>query len=276
MYLVGCQTTTQHLQLNRVKRIGKVLFIVEGGSTEPYILRRLFTQVFDYEVHAILRAKPYHRYNSQTNPESQVYVVNAEESNLKFIARDNQFLNSLFEILITDYTFDIENAAIYYLFDRDPLSNTDPNFIRDLLLQLRHAREINEDYGRQGLLLLSYPSIESFTAANFITDCFSINNDNTIVTGNHLKTYLHQEGINHQDLSDMSLVHAVAEMLAGMLKMNIYDFDIDNLGNTNRNIFDWQEDNYRSNGSFRLLSTLSMAFLDLGLISERELPSVWR
>ena len=36
------------IALNKDKSIGKVLYIVEGGRTEPYILWKLFTQIFDY------------------------------------------------------------------------------------------------------------------------------------------------------------------------------------------------------------------------------------
>lgn len=54
--------------LNKNKAIGKVLFIVEGGWTEPYILRRIFTTIFDYQFETILRDKGYKQYNSKDNP----------------------------------------------------------------------------------------------------------------------------------------------------------------------------------------------------------------
>ncbi|WP_303797281.1 hypothetical protein [Ruminococcus flavefaciens] len=72
------------------------------------------------------------------------------------------FLDNLFKELIEKYDFDIDNAAIFYIYDRDDRSNTDNAFIENLLSKLGNSRD-NPDYGRQGLLLLSYPSIESFT-----------------------------------------------------------------------------------------------------------------
>jgi hypothetical protein len=69
--------------LNKNKSIGKVLFIVEGGRTEPYILRKIFTTIFDYQMEMIIRDKKYTKYNSKENPTSQVFVINAEESNIK-------------------------------------------------------------------------------------------------------------------------------------------------------------------------------------------------
>ena len=80
--------------INKNKSIGKVLFIVEGGRTEPYILHRIFITIFDYQVETKLRGKPYHKYNSKENATSQVFVVNAEESNIVNIKKDNQFLNN--------------------------------------------------------------------------------------------------------------------------------------------------------------------------------------
>lgn len=97
-------------------------------------------------------------------------MINAEESNIKFIDRDNEFLDNLFVELIENYDFDVDNAAIYYIFDRDNQSNTDAEFIRNLLTVLVNSRD--NAYARQGMLLLSYPSIEAFTFSNFVDDSY--------------------------------------------------------------------------------------------------------
>lgn len=93
-------------------------------------------------------------------------MINAKESSIKNIDRDNGFLDNLFMELIENYDFDVDNAAIYYLFDRDSRSNTDATFIEGLLSVLVNSRD-NDSFDRQGILLLSYPSIESFTLSNF-------------------------------------------------------------------------------------------------------------
>lgn len=54
-----------NIQLNKEKSIGKVLYIVEGGKTEPNILYFLFVKIFDYQFETILREKGYHKYNSK-------------------------------------------------------------------------------------------------------------------------------------------------------------------------------------------------------------------
>ena len=103
-----------NITLNKDKSIGKVLYIVEGGKTEPYILHKLFTKVFDYQVEMIIRDKGYHKYNSKENATSQVFVINAEESNIKNIEKDNEFLDNLFGELIENYDFDNVKYKTFY------------------------------------------------------------------------------------------------------------------------------------------------------------------
>ena len=124
-----------NITLNKDKSIGKVLYIVEGGKTEPYILHKLFTKVFDYQVEMIIRVKGYHKYNSKENATSQVFVINAEESNIKNIDKDNEFLDNLFGELIENYDFDIDNSAMFYLFDRDNQSNADTEMEKRLIMK---------------------------------------------------------------------------------------------------------------------------------------------
>lgn len=247
--------------LNKGKSIGKVLYIVEGGKTEPYILHKIFTKVFDYQVETILREKGYHKYNSKENLTSQVFVINAEESNIKNIDKDNEFLNNLFRTLIEDYDFDIDNSAIYYLFDRDNQSNTDLAFIEELLTSLTNSRE-NKNYLRQGLLLLSYPSIESFTLSNFQKDCFN----KKFKIGDDLKTYLHEQKLNHQNISDETLCSATEELFKAFSAMNIDNYDIDNFGDCNTSIFHYEEATFSKEQLYKTLSLVCISLMDLALI----------
>lgn len=250
-----------NIALNKDKSIGKVLYIVEGGRTEPYILWKLFTQIFDYQVETLLREKNYKQFNSKVNPNSKVFVINAEESNIKNIDKDNEFLNNLFTELINNYDFEIDNAAIYYLFDRDNKSNTDANIIRGLLNELVNSRD-NPNYLRQGLLLLSYPSIESFTLSNFCEDSFSHSFD----LGNTLKKYLNDNKLYHNNITEETLLFAVEELFKAFSQMNIKDYDIDNFRNCNMSIFDYEEDTYEKETLYRALSLICISLIDLGLI----------
>lgn len=64
----------------------------------------------------------------------------------------------------------VEDARIYYLFDRDrtPGSNSNTHVIKQFMSTLKNYQD--NRYDMQGLLLLSYPAIESFTLENFYKD----------------------------------------------------------------------------------------------------------
>ena len=256
---MGCQD--MNIQLNKNKSIGKVLYIVEGNRTEPFILQKLFTEIFDYQVEELLRDKGYFVFNSKENLTSQVFVINAEQSNIKYIDKDNEFLNNLFKELIEAYDFDVDNSAIYYLFDRDHRSNKDPNFIKNMLGILKNARE-NENYDRQGLLLLSYPSIESFTLSNFRTDSFKLKFN----FGGELKQYLHLQKINQDNISEETLVFAIKELLNAFNNIGIENYDIDDFGPCNMDIFTYEEKAFSNEHLYYALSLICISLIDLGLI----------
>ena len=257
--LTGCPDMA--IKINKEKSIGKVLYVVEGSKTEPYLLWRIFAKVFDYQVETILRNHPYQKFNSKVNPTSQIFVINTETSNIKTIAKDNDFLNNLFELLIEKYDFDIENTAIYYLFDRDCQSNTDKTFISNMLNILKNSRD-NEGYERQGMLLLSYPSIESFTLSNFETNSFCQQFD----LGDTLKSYLESKKINHNRINITTLTMAIQEMMDALAAIGVEDFDIDNFFNSNKAIFEYEEEVYSKESVYQALSLLCISLIDLGLI----------
>ena len=248
------------IRLNKEKSIGKVLFIVEGGKTEPYLLHRIFCNILDYQLETIPRDKGYRKYNSKENVTSQVFVINAEESNIKFIDRNNEFLNHLFAELIENYDFDVDNAAIYYIFDRDNQSNTDAEFIRNLLTVLVNSRD--NEYARQGMLLLSYPSIEAFTFSNFVDDSYG----QGFQTGDDLKRYLHECKINQSHIDENTVKHAVQELFLVLEKLEIGELDVDAFGESNLQIFEWEETQYEESRLYHVLSLLCISLIDLGII----------
>lgn len=244
------------------KRIGKVLFIVEGIKTEVNILHKIFTNVFDYQYEKLDRLDRYRPYNKKENPLSSIFVINTEESNIKDINDGNGYLDNLFVRLINEYSFPVDKAAIFYIFDRDNYSNTDNEVIKDLIKRLNNSRESNDSYDRQGLLLLSYPSIESFTASNYITNSFSIE----LEKGSELKAYLHERNISYQKINKDTVKLAVEEMNKALKSMRIDSYDLDDFRNNNISIYNYQESHHIKTKKYKLLSLLTIALLDLGLI----------
>lgn len=249
------------IKLHKDKSIGKVLFIVEGTRTEPFILKKLFTQIFDYQIDTKIRGKAYKQYNSKINSDSKVYVINTKDSNIKSIQKDDGFLDNLFQELIDNYDFDIDNAAIFYIFDRDDRSNTDSSFISEMMTKLVNSRD-NPGNNRQGLLLMSYPSIESFTLSCFQNNVI----DEEFGTGKTLKTFLGLQAINQQKIDESALLHATSEMLKALGLINDCTYDLDDFSECNIEVFNFEENNRKTKGLYRCMSLFTICLLDLGLI----------
>jgi hypothetical protein len=246
-------------KINSTKSIGRVLFIVEGLKTEFFILKKIFVDLFDYTYEKRDRNDRYWKYTSRKNPNSSVFVINPEESNLSHIDSANEYLDNLYSTLIETYHFPVDKAAIFYIFDRDP-NSTKHSLILELLNRLKNSRDNGLE--RQGLLLLSFPSIESYTASNFISGscglCFQL--------GSELKRYLDDKQIIHNKINHDSVIFAAREMF-GYFEKEAIDFDgLDDFGKANLRIFNTQENFHQKNKTYRLLSLLSAAFIDLGLI----------
>lgn len=249
------------ININKSKSIGKVLYIVEGSKTEPFLLDHIFGKLFGYQIEMSLREKSYRKYRAKDNPLSRVFVINSEQSNIRYINEPNDYLDALFIELITEYDFDVDNAAIYYLFDRDDHSNNDTELIKGLIAKLKNSRS-NPGYERQGMLLLSYPSVESFTLSNFMKSSFNKEFD----TGKHLKQYLDANKINHRRIDEETLIIAANELIDALQLINECRYDLDDISECSNNIFDYEESYKRQNDVYKALSLLIISLLDLGLI----------
>jgi hypothetical protein len=254
-----------NININKDKNIGRVLFIVEGLKTEFDIINKIFTKIFDYKYEKFDRLGRYCKHNSKSQLHSSVFVINTENSSIKSIGDANHYLDNLFVTLIEKYRFPVHKAAIFYLFDRDVKSNQDAQFIADLLTKLTNSR-ISYGFNMPGLLLLSYPSIESFILSNFTKNCF----DMEFELGKTLKRYLCSRQIHEHQIKESTLLAATQEMLSALHKLGIDNYDIDNFGETNLEIFNKQEAHYLVNQKYRLLSLICIALIDLGLIEIQE------
>lgn len=252
-----------NINLNKNKPIGKVLFIVEGADTEFYILRRLFTNIFDYQYETRKRSNKYNIYNQKNNPSSCIFVVNSKEVQMSSL-NDYDYLEQLYIKLQDEYKFPVENASIYYIFDRDVKSNN-LNTINDLINRLDNSKE-SSTYDFHGLLLLSYPAIEAFTVSNFIENSLNVEFE----LGKELKRYAHVNNCNHQKINDETLKLAVDELHKGLIEINAKDYDLDDFSQTNKLVLDYQEQNYTQNNTYKVLSLLCIALIDLGLITIEE------
>ena len=81
------------MRLNKEKHIGRVLFIVEGSSTEFNLLKRIFCGVLGYSYLEKRRNRPNYFVNMK-DEFSRVAVINTLNSNIKDIGAQD-FLDTL-------------------------------------------------------------------------------------------------------------------------------------------------------------------------------------
>lgn len=251
------------MKLNKDKHIGRVLFIVEGSRTEFSILRQIFCNLLGYSYIEKRRSKPTY-FTSNSDRYSKVAVINTRESNIRDISENQDYLDDVFDVLREQYRFPVDQSAIYYLFDRDPKSNTNSALIEKYIRTLANPYE-NGDY-KAGQLLLSYPSIESYIISNFRNTAdirrFSLGKDT--------KTYIGENtDIQMNKISEETLIKAANEFLKYLLSEHI-DYEIDEFSEASHAIFTKQEADYLSGRGFRLFSMLTLAFLQMGIIEIEE------
>lgn len=253
------------MKLNKDKNIGRVLFIVEGSQTEFSILKRIFCNLLGYDYIEKRRNRPTY-FASTSDRFSKVGVVNTQESNIRDISESEAYLDDIFDVLREQYQFPVDQSAIYYLFDRDPKSNTNSALIERYILTLTNPYE-NDDC-KAGQLLLSYPSIESYIISNFRDTAdiprFSLGKDT--------KAYIGQNtDIQMNKISEDTLIKAADEFLKYLSSEQIA-FDIDKFSEASHAVFTKQEAEYASGRGFRLFSMLTLAFLQMGIIEMEETP----
>lgn len=253
-----------NIVLNRNKSIGKVVFVVEGDKKEHTLLRHVFNHVLDYSVIDVKRNKSnYTKYVSNNNPNSRIFVVSAKSSNLKSAGEDGKaYLDSVFSTLYNDYSLDTTNAAVYYVFDRDNESNFF-SVAEKLSRTLKNSRDNGID--ANGLLLLSFPCVESY-----IKSCIDDYKFETIGTPKELKEIVSSSSYQYNQIEELSLIRACNYMLLGINQICGRDLkasDLDDFADLGCKLLSEENDLYLDKKQYRILSLLSVAFIDLGIIS---------
>lgn len=252
------------VRLNKDKNIGKVVYVVEGARRELTLLSYIFTQIFDYSVVVAPRNDlPYIKYTSKTNKLSRVFLVCAYESNISFIKnqRGRDYLNEVYKVLFEKYNLELSNAATYFIFDRDIKSNKTREF-NELIPILRNARD--NDTETNGMLLVSYPAIEAYTKSCIDNTC-----DDFIKSAKELKMIVSEAQYQQDKFKDAQIINACVNMLTSINSISEKEFedkDLDDFAELNKIIFDKEEDYLKKDELYRILSLISVSFLDLGLI----------
>ena len=157
---------------------------------------------------------------------------------------------------------DTTNYPVYYLFDRDVLSNRE-GVSRSLLSELNASQNDSEE--QNGLLLLSYPAIESFL--------ISLNEENSFQRmfrlGKEEKEYVKKRGYSPATIDEESLLHATEEFLAYLENQGLLEKGGDVLGQMDKlgiRIFESERETYQKERCFHCFSQLVELLIDLGIV----------
>lgn len=254
---------TRTLKINPNAVIGTVIYIVEGQSTEFNLLKSIYGRILQYDYIEQRRGQP-DKFIDNRCPHNRVFVINSSESNISDIS-DTDFLDEICEYLINEYGLDLDNAAKFYIFDRDPNSNTDSELIRHYLNVLAEPYGDDTDYEKGGLLLLSYPAIESFVVSNFIEDTYLLR----FKLGKELKSFMGKEQnakiIQFNKITPETLKFAANELFKYLDAIDT-ECDLNGLLTLNLSVFDAEEMLYKKEKYYAAVSQLILSLLYLGII----------
>lgn len=250
------------ITINKKKNIGKVIYIVEGEKKEFNLLNKIFKDILDYSVVNIKRNGSFAEYQSQFNEHSQVFVINSESSNIDSVTTGKDYLDKIYESLVENYNLDPSNAAIYYIFDRDAKSNKESK-VKELINILRNSRD--NEFESNGVLLLSYPSIESF-----VVSCFKKKAHRIKLNSQEIKKYLGDNNIQQNNINEEVLKKGTKELFSAIYtiaKRIMKESDLDDLKDINERIYNNQEKSRDDKNKYRLISLFLISLWDLGLVT---------
>lgn len=261
------QILNKKFKFNKEKNIGKVLYIVEGATREINLIANIFLNVLGYEEVISLNRHgkmKYRQFSKKDNTYSQVVIINSETSNINTI-NNTDFIDKQIELLRNNgLDYEYRNSAICYVFDADRKEDTFT--IKKLIEHYTNSREPNDDIENKfnsigGMLLLSYPAIETFIISNFENDMSNFNKrfdfDNQ-----KLKEYIDDKKYLDNRMSINTLSNAFLELINSLEKINIRQINLDNTKQFNTDILNYEQ----STNNRYMLSLLLISFVDLGII----------
>ena len=246
------------MKLNPNKRIGKVLYLVEGDVDEVLLLCHIFSDVLHYSV--VTYDKRQDSVTCLSNPNdkySKVFIVPMKYSAISRIESSTDYIECIYNKL-KSYGLEKDECAKYLIFDRDKNSNSKQMF--EHLFDI-YKNSLDNDLEINGLLLVSYPCIQSF-----VCECF---NDETRVSSSALMKK-HASIYNLKDIKEEEFLIGSNNMIKTLLMMTEqFSFDVQNLDNmsvVNKTIISYQDNYFEEKGAYITLSLLFISFIDLGII----------
>lgn len=252
-----CRIIQKNLIINKDRRIGNILIVVEGESDEHKAFENIFGRIFGYSVNHVRGDDDYVETIYEKRDCGSIYIANTRSSSIKTIL-DGRHRDAILTS-IKRYTGEsLKNFRTYYVWDRDNKSNTRSN-VEEAIAIFCDAQENNETY-EGGLITLSYPCYEAYQIANFVCEDY---------IRKHPKDYISEKGKRKfapSRFSEETIKKAAADFLAKVDSLGV-EVDLDNAYKCNFEILEHEEEIYSNKKEYLLLSEITMILLDLNIIT---------
>lgn len=249
------------MKICKDRPIGKVIYVVEGEKTEVLLLKHIFVEIFSFTfIESKRNGEDILHFKSDVNKGSQVYVIVGKRPQVVGLTRDASYLEETYNRLNYEFRLEPEEAALFYIFDRDRESNP-AGLMRSFIGKLKNSRDNGNDMN--GALLISYPCIESYLVNAKETEAFH-------GCGKEIKRYVYRQKYFIENLTEKDLIFATEVLLRFLRRIRNEDFrfdELDDLSGINSSVFHFEEQKYYKDKVYFTLSLLGLSFLDLGLIA---------
>lgn len=248
--------------LNRNKRIGNVVIIAEGENPEFSIIENVFHNVLGYSVQKYKRSEKDIVELTGTDEYSKVTIINSPTNNINSIDNAIDFYDLYYKEVFVKLGIDLFTDSVYVLFDRDP-NNNRYGTVKNLIEKLTESQNDSEEMN--GLLLLNYPSIESFTYSLYVDKSYDLHKR----LGSEMKEVVNSLNLNSKVMSEENLIHATNGFINFLIENKFLDKDTDLLDNLNvigKPILDFQQEEYTRLNTFSCISQLVEILVDLQII----------
>ncbi len=249
------------MKINKQKRIGEVIFFVEGENPEFEIIEKIFNQFLGYEVIESKRSNKQIKELIGHDKNSKVILLNTPTNNINSLEDEKEFYDYIFKEYVLSLNIDTINSPIYFIFDRDPKNNR-KGLVEKLLCKLTSSQNDTEE--QNGLLILSYPSLESFVISLHEQDSYMIKKQ----LGKEAKDYVllqnYKIEINEKTLK--TSIMAFAEFLKKEHLIEEFCDIVNKIEEIGINIFKMQDKLYSKERLFYCVSQLMEILLDLQIV----------
>ncbi len=247
-----------YMKLKPNKRIGKVLYLVEGDVDEVLILRHIFSDVLHYSVVTYDKRNDNVTYLFNPNDKySKAFIVPMKYSAISKIEDSVGYVEYIYSKL-KGYGLEKDECARYLIFDRDIGSNSYKKF-KSLFKTFKNSLDNNLEIN--GLLLVSYPCVQSL-----LCECFG--DDVNCATSDSMKCYAKKYDVC--DIKEKELLTGAESMIKTILRiLQEQRFDnsvLDDMEEMNCCILSSQDNYYKQSGAYITLSLVFLSFVDLGII----------